>query len=298
MAGFRDQVLNPPGAWLGTRNAVCGGRHGVGRPHVVSDFPGALSLKVVLDGHAVWTTDVGRHRLEPGCCLILSRGQVYSLATSDDEPAETFCPFFADGFLEDVTRSLGEPETRLLDDPEPPRPAISFPEQIRRVSLALAPSIGRLGAMLAEAEVQPLAWDEAFFDLAAALLRVRPDLYVDLAPANARPAVREEITRRLARAVDYLHAHADRTIALEELAGAAALSPHHFHRLFHAAFGVTPHGYLTRLRMARAARLLARTDQPVTEVCAAVGFESLGSFSTRFRKAFGVPPSAWRAAAS
>jgi AraC-like DNA-binding protein len=64
--------------------------------------------------------------------------------------------------------------------------------------------------------------------------------------------------------------------------------------LFAAAFQKTPTAYVTELRLARAARRLAATDMSVTDVCLTVGLESLGSFSTRFRRSFGVSPAAWR----
>jgi AraC-like DNA-binding protein len=50
-------------------------------------------------------------------------------------------------------------------------------------------------------------------------------------------------------------------------------------------------------RIARAKELLRDTDLPVTEICMAVGFESLGSFSALFRKVAGISPSAYRASA-
>ncbi|MGE0575464.1 MAG: helix-turn-helix transcriptional regulator [Reyranella sp.] len=78
------------------------------------------------------------------------------------------------------------------------------------------------------------------------------------------------------------------------LADIACLSPHHFDRLFTTAFHAGPGAYVTALRLGRAARRLAATDAPITEICLTTGFESLGSFSTRFRRSFGVPPGAWR----
>src|SRR5207244_12806838 len=71
----------------------------------------------------------------------------------------------------------------------------------------------------------------------------------------------------------------------------AYLSPFHFHRQFTRAFGETPHEFLTRMRIDEAKKLLVREQLPVTEVCFAVGFESLGSFSTRFRNRTGYAPS-------
>src|SRR5205823_14407191 len=68
----------------------------------------------------------------------------------------------------------------------------------------------------------------------------------------------------------------------------------HFLRLFKAAFHETPLRYLRRRRLERARRLLTQTDLPVTDICLRVGFESLGSFSTLFRRFAGASPREFR----
>ncbi|MGZ3430016.1 MAG: helix-turn-helix domain-containing protein [Polyangia bacterium] len=99
--------------------------------------------------------------------------------------------------------------------------------------------------------------------------------------------------RRLVRARDLLHdCHAE-AVTLDAMARAAGLSPTFFLRRFTAAFGTTPHRYLTELRLERARRLLAR-GSAVTDVCFDVGFHSLGSFSSLFRRHVGVSPRDWQ----
>jgi AraC-like DNA-binding protein len=89
--------------------------------------------------------------------------------------------------------------------------------------------------------------------------------------------------------------HADRCYAepvdVASLAAVAGLSKYHFTRLFQATYGTTPGEYLSRRRIERAQDLLRATNLTVTEVCHAVGFSSLGSFSTRFRAVVGASPS-------
>jgi AraC-like DNA-binding protein len=82
---------------------------------------------------------------------------------------------------------------------------------------------------------------------------------------------------------------------LRELAAAAGVSKYHFLRCFASAYGLTPANYLRDRRVERAQDLLRATNLTVTEVCALVGFSSLGSFSTRFRERVGVSPSAYQA---
>ena len=71
---------------------------------------------------------------------------------------------------------------------------------------------------------------------------------------------------------------------LEAIAQTAGYSRFHFIRAFRDAYGQTPRDYLSARRVERARELLRNADLTVTEVCLLVGFSSLGSFSTRFRK--------------
>lgn len=108
------------------------------------------------------------------------------------------------------------------------------------------------------------------------------------------PLVEEETFARLYRSREFLASSFDQRPRLSEAAGAACLSPFHYHRMFVRAFGETPHDFLTRRRIDRAKQLLARDECPITEVCFAVGYESLGSFSSRFRSMVGRSPSEYR----
>jgi hypothetical protein len=74
----------------------------------------------------------------------------------------------------------------------------------------------------------------------------------------------------------------------------AGVSKYHFVRSFVATYGETPIRYLTRRRIERAQDLLRHANLTVTEVCMAVGFSSLGSFSSRFTRFVGENPSAYR----
>lgn len=110
------------------------------------------------------------------------------------------------------------------------------------------------------------------------------------APHRLGPLVQDELFRRLCRSRDYLASRSDQPVRLNDAAREACLSPYHYHRLFARTFGETPHEFLTRVRIDHAKRLLARDLLPVTEVCFAVGYESLGSFSSLFRTMVGYSP--------
>jgi|SRR5271165_2549565 len=103
--------------------------------------------------------------------------------------------------------------------------------------------------------------------------------------------------RRAVEAAVWIDAHAHQPVSLERTARQAGLSPFHFLRLFAKVLGVTPHQYLVRSRLRRAARLLAEGTQPVTEVAYDAGFEDVSNFIRSFHRAARVSPRRFRQAA-
>jgi AraC-like DNA-binding protein len=95
--------------------------------------------------------------------------------------------------------------------------------------------------------------------------------------------VKDRIDREYAQPLD-----------VEALARGVHLSAGHLSREFKKAYGESPYAYLMTRRIERAMRLLRLGELSVTEVCFAVGCQSLGTFSTRFTELVGVPPSVYR----
>lgn len=100
--------------------------------------------------------------------------------------------------------------------------------------------------------------------------------------------------RHLLRARDLADARYFEPLRVEDLARAAGVSRAHFSAEFRRAFGESPHEYLISRRLERAAAMLRCTDRSVAEICSSVGFSSVGSFTTSFTRAFGLPPTAYR----
>jgi AraC family transcriptional regulator len=97
-----------------------------------------------------------------------------------------------------------------------------------------------------------------------------------------------------AEVASYMEAHLADDVLLDDLAGVAAISKFHFLRLFRQRAGVTPHQFLTRLRMERAAQLLAETAEPVQEVARRSGYASPSRFASAFKRQHGTNPLAFR----
>lgn len=100
--------------------------------------------------------------------------------------------------------------------------------------------------------------------------------------------------KRALEAAGWLDANCERDIDLQAAAALAGLSPFHFLRVFTRVAGVTPHQFLVRSRLRRAARLLAASDRSVTDVALACGYNDLANFTRAFGRAAGRSPSAFR----
>jgi AraC-like DNA-binding protein len=95
--------------------------------------------------------------------------------------------------------------------------------------------------------------------------------------------VRDRIDREYAQPLD-----------VEALARGAHMSAGHLSREFRLAYGEPPYAYLMTRRIERAMALLRRGDLSVTAVCFAVGYSSLGTFSSRFTELVGMSPRSYR----
>jgi AraC family transcriptional regulator len=95
---------------------------------------------------------------------------------------------------------------------------------------------------------------------------------------------------RVNRVIDYVRAHLNQPLSLDELAGVAFFSPYHFHRIFTAITGETVSFFTNRLRLEKAARLLKYSEDSATNIALECGFSSSSTFSRAFKQYFGTSP--------
>lgn len=112
----------------------------------------------------------------------------------------------------------------------------------------------------------------------------------------AKKANQGDYEQRLARVRDHIYDHLDDDLDFARLAEIACLSPHHWHRIYHALHGETIFATVKRLRLHRAAGDLAYTSMPLEKVARRAGYESLAAFSRAFKPAYGAPPAQYRRA--
>lgn len=267
-------LFNPPSETLFQNNAIVSGRN---RSYLTGPLDGSLSIKTVLNGSGVWWTPDGRYEVSPDSCLVLNHGQTYGVEIESEDPVQTFCVFFAPGLVESITG--GNP--------------FGFYEHLHLKAAGMDAPLKKLQRLFESEELGSLEADEAIVEMAEALVRAETGKVEVARLEHTKESTRDEVHRMLRLARDYAISNLDKRIGLNDLAGVAALSAYHFHRLHVQAFRETPHQFLTRARIERAKRLL-REGKDLGDVSLALGFESVPTFARLFKSKVGCTPGAFR----
>ncbi|AHF91932.1 AraC family transcriptional regulator [Opitutaceae bacterium TAV5] len=211
------------------------------------------------------------YALQPGTALLLRPGEFHHYFGFS---AERFAWLF---FTFDLAEDSGLTE------------AAGVPRHLEMTDLALISETGR-------SWVAGQRSGRAVFEMG---LRMGRLLEAMAERANVEPLAepagdeREACTmlRTLAHFVDR---RMDQALRIGDLADHLGISESNLRKLFRERFGVSLGSYLRRSRLTRSVQLIHRTDMSVSEVARLCGFESIFSFSQAFRRAIGMPPSAYR----
>jgi len=109
-----------------------------------------------------------------------------------------------------------------------------------------------------------------------------------------KKGTREDNFKKLATARDWIENNFSKSLSLRQLARIASMNEQHFLRQFKKLYHKTPHQYIIDRRIQAARELLGTKELPVQEVCSAIGWESLATFSHLFKQKTGVTPGEYR----
>ncbi len=156
------------------------------------------------------------------------------------------------------------------------------------------PQIEQLGlSLLSELECEGFG-GRLYVESLASALAVHLLRRYSTAGAAVRPTATVLPSFKLRRATEYINDNLGKSVALSEIAGALAMSPYHFARVFKRTTGVAPHQYLIERRVECAKSLLRETDLSITEIAHRIGCTNQSHFSMLFHRATAMTPSMFR----
>lgn len=230
-------------------------------------------IAIVRSGSFQYRTRQGRAVLAPGSLLLGNRGACFECGHEHAAGDRCLAFQFEPAWLEGVVAAV--PGARRID-----------------FSLAHLPPAPALAGLIADAEAAT-AEPERLEETAVRLVSAVVARLADVESALAAPSARDQ--RRITQALRFIEANCDEALPLDALARQAAMSPYHFLRSFRTLVGMTPHQYVLRTRLHRAALLLRGSDRPVASIAFDCGFGDLSTFNRRFRRVMGASPTAYRA---
>jgi AraC family transcriptional regulator len=233
-----------------------------------------MCIAAVLEGSFQYRTAQGSAVLAPGALLLGNHGRCFECGHEHGAGDRCLSFHFTPEFLETVVAAV---------------------PGARQVAFA-APSLPPLPALLPIIATGEAARDEG--DGAALeelTLRIAGSVSAILANAKAvANAPRPRDTKRITAALRLIEAQAHEPLSLADLARQAAMSPYHFLRTFRAVVGMTPHQFILRTRLHRAAVRLRQSNDDVSAIALDAGFNDLSTFNRRFRQLMGRNPSLYR----
>jgi AraC-like DNA-binding protein len=263
-------VLASGTGWT-VRDVVCDA--GPGDP-AFEERHAEVSIAVVSAGSFQYRTQVGRATLAPGSLLLGNAGACFECGHSHARGDRCLAFHYKPGFFEAV----------VADAPG---------ARDARFAHAGLPALPELTPLIAETEAARDDGDaDALEELALRLAGAVAALPHGGRGARRPPGARDE--RRVTEALRRIEQAPQARITLAALARDAGLSPFHFLRTFRHVTGLTPHQFILRMRLHRAAMLLRHSDEAVTTIAYDCGFSDLSTFNRRFRRLIGVPPGVWR----
>jgi AraC-like DNA-binding protein len=265
-----SRILASGPGWL-VRDSVC-----TAGPH---DLPfeerhDTTCIAAVTEGTFQYRTASGDAVLAPGGVILGNQGACFECGHEHGTGDRCLAFHFAPEAIETIVAAVpGARRTAFAVPSLPPLPAL--------LPLLTAAEAARDHADAAELEELALRLAGAVAaTLGGAARRARP------------PSRRDE--RRVSDALRRIEARAHEPLALADLAREAATSPYHFLRTFRQVVGMTPHQFVLRTRLSRAAVRLRTSDEPISAIAFSAGFGDLSTFNRRFRRLMGCSPGAYR----
>ena len=255
-------------------------------------LPAALSIKLVTQGRAGLRVGHRSLVLEPGRCLIVNEGEPYEVDIASEVPVDCFSVHFRPGLAAEVARQRRQAWQQALDDAgatlTPTAPV--FVPHLRQPGQAVLAALQRIRHEALCSQADEARFEPLFIELLAAMLDEDSGSPIGArhhADAS-RPALRQELARRVGWARDFILSHYDQPMTLNDMAEAASLSKYHLLRAFSRAFGQTPHQLLTSCRTQAAVRMIRDGSHSVADAALAAGFGSRWSFQRALQRHGGV----------
>ncbi len=228
-----------------------------------------FSIGVIRDGHTNYLNQASRQRVGPGAVVLMNPGDVHACNPVGDETWSYRMLYVDRGWLAGLQREWG----------------FSANADFRPYAATMSTAPALYAGFNHFYEVLTAAGSDHLLRQCGAVS------FFEQVQSSLDPAalVEREANRKLERAADYINDNCAAALRLEDICGAAGLSPSYLIRAFRKRYGMTPHAYLLNRRI-QLARGLLREGRAIAEVALETGFVDQAHFQRIFKQLLAATP--------
>jgi AraC-like DNA-binding protein len=256
-----------------------------------------FSIRSVFNGTGYYNGRNSHYAVNDLNYLLVNEGSSYSYFVDSEAEVNLFSISFSDALTKGVFYYLTHYPIHLPDDPNySGKTEIELIEKLYTHNHIVSPSLFKLRKLCRNWTLnEELIKEQLYFLLEAIFLYNRTNLNEINKIRASKLSTRRELYTRLHRAKDYIYSCYKEDLKLEQMARVACLNPYYFLRQYKNLFNYTPHKYLQYRKIQEASKLMRHDlNMSISDICNAVGFTDLASFSKLFKKYFGRSPQKYR----
>ena len=251
-----------------------------------------LSMKCAFNGREYYKFPHTTYAVSDGNFLLLNEDNVYESYINSDSPTESFTLNFTRKNLKSLSAYISAKKHDIIGYETNSK--ISTLRVVEKLYPHTARTLGYINAIrnfYRRNDLDDNKLLEIFHFILADLVDLDQKTSMEIDRLGAKKRItREELYKRLHTVRDYLHSCFHEEVSLNDLAKISFLNSYYLLREFKKYFHVTPHQYLTRIRLQEAKRLLFQTRHSIVDVALRVGYNDAASFSKLFKRETGVSP--------
>ncbi len=255
-----------------------------------------LSVKCAFNGKENYRFSKKAYAVSDNSFLLLNEGNVYASYINADIEVESLSLNFNKNNIEMLKTIFQSTTDSLLEDPFVyAKGSLNFFDKLYEYTPTFLNYINLFRLELQQLKPDKNKLNELMYFSLIELVHLNKQTSSEIEEICAKKrSTREELYKRLNVAKDYISSCYQEDITLSELGNLCFLSPVYLLREFKRFFNVTPHQYLTCVRLGEATKLLSTTEKPISEIITEVGFSDISSFNRLFKRNFSYSPGAYR----
>jgi AraC family transcriptional regulator len=253
---------------------------------------GCLSIKCAFNGEEHYQSGDCFYSVNKNNYLIFNEGKSYSSYIFSKTQVESFTVNFSSFFEEEILNSMLQSHDHMLDNfQHHSHRKVEFIEKLHQHDEVVSPVLFKLYKLSFVTKPDYNRIDETYNELLEKLLLLQQHVSKEIQKVKAiKTSTKRELYKRLYQAKDYIDSCYTSPITLNKLSNIACLNNAYFLREFKKFFHLTPYQYVIQKRLELAKELLQNQDASITEICFAIGYEDVSSFTKLFKSHFRLSP--------